>query len=89
MSRVQDAHVAVEDLDTAQRYFQDADMAHDAVRADAGALLLHVLRAVPAPPEAAAELRRRRSPTSATISTRSTASTLPADLDRQVRAVRP
>ena len=32
LSRVEEAHAAVERLDTAQRDFQDADMAHDAVR---------------------------------------------------------
>ena len=40
LGRVEDAHAAVEDVGTAQRDFQDADMAHDAVHAHAGTVAL-------------------------------------------------
>lgn len=87
LSRVENAHDAVEDLDTAQRHFQDADMAHDAVRADVGALLVQVSGLHQAP-DSGDELQRDIADFREDLS-KVDAVVLPAPLERQVEDVRP
>ena len=87
LSRVQEAHAAVELLDAAQRDFQDADMAHDAVHADAAAVALHWSGVQPSPgstlalEQDIAGFRRELAEVDAVD--------LPTDLSRVVLEVRP
>jgi serine phosphatase RsbU (regulator of sigma subunit)/anti-sigma regulatory factor (Ser/Thr protein kinase) len=87
LARVEEAHAAVESLDTAKSYFQDADMAHDAVQADAAELAMHVDGRLDAPDsrvELAASMADFRQDLVAVDEVG-----LPPALTRRVAAVRP